>query len=34
MHNPFGVDVYFDSVGGRVSDAVLPVMNAKGRVFV
>jgi len=31
---PFGVDVYFDNVGGRVSDAVLPLMKAKGRVVV
>ena len=34
VHNPFGVDVYFDNVGGRVSDAVLPVMNTKARVVV
>jgi NADPH:quinone reductase len=34
VHSPFGVDVYFDSVGGRVSDAVLPVLNTKARVVV
>lgn len=34
VHNPFGIDVYFDNVGGRVSDAVLPVMNTRARVVV
>ena len=34
VHCPFGVDVYFDNVGGRVSDAVLPVLNTKARVVV
>ena len=34
VHCPFGVDVYLDNVGGRVSDAVLPVMAAKARVVV
>ena len=34
VYSPFGVDMYFDNVGGRVSDAVLPVMNTKARVVV
>jgi NADPH:quinone reductase len=34
VHSPFGVDVYFDNVGGRVSDALLPVMNTHSRVVV
>jgi NADPH-dependent curcumin reductase CurA len=34
MHAPFGVDVYFDSVGGRVSDAVLPALKTSARVVV
>jgi NADPH-dependent curcumin reductase CurA len=34
MHTPFGVDVYFDNVGGRVTEAVLPLLNAKARVVV
>jgi NADPH-dependent curcumin reductase CurA len=34
VHSPFGVDVYFDNVGGRVSDVVLSVLNAKARVVV
>ena len=29
---PGGVDVYFDNVGGRVLDAVLPLMNLHGRI--
>jgi NADPH:quinone reductase len=33
-HSPFGVDVYFDNVGGRISDALLPVMNTHARVVV
>jgi len=29
---PNGIDVYFDNVGGRVLEAVLPLMNLHGRV--
>lgn len=29
---PDGIDVYFESVGGRVFDAVLPLLNPKARV--
>ena len=31
---PDGIDVYFESVGGAVFDAVLPLLNAKARVPV
>jgi NADPH-dependent curcumin reductase CurA len=31
---PNGVDVYFDNVGGPITDAVFPVLNVKGRVPV
>jgi len=31
---PDGIDVYFENVGGRVFDAVLPLLNAKARVPV
>ena len=31
---PQGIDVYFESVGGAVFDAVLPLLNAKARVPV
>ena len=31
---PKGIDVYFESVGGAVFDAVLPLLNAKARVPV
>ena len=29
---PNGIDVYFESVGGKVFDAVMPLLNAKARV--
>lgn len=31
---PDGIDVYFESVGGKVFDAVLPLLNPKARVPV
>lgn len=31
---PRGIDVYFESVGGAVFDAVLPLLNAKARIPV
>ncbi|QKJ86449.1 NADP-dependent oxidoreductase [Paramixta manurensis] len=31
---PDGIDVYFESVGGKVFNAVLPLMNTKGRIPV
>jgi hypothetical protein len=31
---PDGVDVYFDNVGGRVSDAVFPLLNRRARIAV
>lgn len=31
---PDGVDVYFESVGGKTLEAVLPVMNVGGRIAV
>ncbi len=31
---PKGVDVYFESVGGAVFDAVMPLLNAKARIPV
>lgn len=31
---PKGIDVYFESVGGKVFDAVLPLLNAKARIPV
>lgn len=33
-HCPQGIDVYFESVGGKVFDAVLPLMNTQGRIPV
>ncbi|QHM76170.1 NADPH-dependent curcumin reductase [Mixta theicola] len=34
QHCPDGIDVYFESVGGKVFNAVLPLMNTKGRIPV
>lgn len=34
QHCPDGIDVYFDNVGGETLDAVLGLMNYKGRVVV
>jgi hypothetical protein len=31
---PNGIDVYFDNVGGKITDAVFPRLNVKGRVVV
>jgi hypothetical protein len=31
---PKGIDVYFESVGGQVLDAVLPLLNMRGRIPV
>ena len=31
---PDGIDVYFESVGGAVFDAVLPLLNARARIPV
>lgn len=31
---PSGIDVYFESVGGAVFDAVMPLLNAKARIPV
>ncbi len=31
---PKGIDVYFDNVGGKISDAVFPQLNLKARVAV
>ena len=31
---PNGVDIYFDNVGGSVSDAVLPLINQGARVVI
>jgi NADPH-dependent curcumin reductase CurA len=31
---PNGVDVYFDNVGGEVSDAVLPLLNKGARIII
>ena len=34
QHCPDGIDVYFENVGGKVFNAVLPLMNTKGRIPV
>jgi len=31
---PSGIDIYFESVGGKVFDAVLPLLNTKARIPV
>ena len=31
---PTGIDCYFDNVGGAITDALLPLMNTRGRVAV
>jgi NADPH-dependent curcumin reductase CurA len=31
---PNGIDIYFDNVGGEVSDAVLPLLNKGARVII
>ncbi|HKO97459.1 MAG TPA: NADP-dependent oxidoreductase [Pyrinomonadaceae bacterium] len=31
---PKGVDVYFDNVGGQVSDAVMPLLNSRARISI
>ena len=31
---PQGIDVYFDNVGGEVSDAVLPLINQEARIVI
>jgi len=33
-HCPSGIDIYFESVGGKIFDAVLPLMNRYGRISV
>lgn len=33
-HCPKGIDIYFENVGGKVLDAVLPMMNPHGRIPV
>ncbi len=31
---PNGIDVYFDNVGGAVSDAILPLLNQAARIII
>ena len=31
---PDGIDVYFDNVGGAITDAVIPLLNVKARVAI
>ena len=31
---PDGIDVYFDNVGGPISDSIFPIMNVHGRISV
>jgi NADPH-dependent curcumin reductase CurA len=32
--SPKGVDIYFDNVGGDVSDAVMPFINKAARIII
>jgi NADPH-dependent curcumin reductase CurA len=32
--SPKGIDVYFDNVGGEISDAVLPLLNRGARIII
>ncbi len=31
---PKGIDVYFDNVGGKITDAVIPLINLKARIAI
>jgi hypothetical protein len=31
---PHGIDIYFDNVGGQVSDAVMPLINKGARIVL
>eukprot|EP01128_Nolandella_sp_AFSM9_P005148 TRINITY_DN244_c0_g1_i1.p1 TRINITY_DN244_c0_g1~~TRINITY_DN244_c0_g1_i1.p1 ORF type:complete len:354 (+),score=71.19 TRINITY_DN244_c0_g1_i1:23-1063(+) len=31
---PSGIDIYFDNVGGHITDAVIPLINVRARVIV
>jgi len=33
-HLPHGVDIYYDNVGGEISDAVIPHINRKARIVI
>lgn len=32
--SPKGIDVYFDNVGGKISDAVMPLLNTGARIVI
>jgi len=34
QHCPQGVDVYFDNVGGMVTDAIIPLINRRARIVI
>jgi NADPH-dependent curcumin reductase CurA len=34
QHCPYGIDVYFDSVGGETLDAVLSLINVRARIVI